>query len=546
MALTDVQGDPALPSGASTRVDRPPVDSIWAPLAISAYRALWIAGLVSNIGTWMQTVGAQWLLVARPNSAALVALVQTASTLPVLILALPAGVLADVFERRRLLIAFQAFQFAVGVGLTVLTVVGQMPPALLLSFTFLLGCGQALWVPAYQSFIPELVPRALLPSASALGAVSINLARAIGPAIAGVLVARIGVAFVFALNAATFLAFAVVLTVVRAPASVATGDPERFLPALRAGSRYVRHSLVVRRILLRSGLFAFPGSAMWALLPLIAHERLGMDAGGYGLLLGAVGIGAVGGAVVMPRLRARLSPSQLLALGSIVYALSLVVLATVRNPWIVGLALVPTGTAWIAVLSSVNASLQLFLPHWVRGRGLSIYQIVLFGGQAVGALVWGQVAQHASLTGSFLAAAVVMLLGAATLLVWPMRDTAGVDRSAAAYWQEPQLTFSPSADTGPVLVVVTYAVRAENAAAFVEAMSFVRRVRLRTGATRWDLYRDGETPDTFVETYQVLSWGEHRRQHEGRLTGADQTREQAARELCVQPPAVQHLFPADD
>ena len=546
MALEEVHGDPAGPGGAATSVERPVVQSIWAPLAIAAYRALWIAGLVSNVGTWMQTVGAQWLLVQRPNSAALVALVQTASTLPVLILALPAGVLADVFDRRRLLIAFQAFQFAVGVGLTVLTVVGQMPPALLLSFTFLLGCGQALWVPAYQSFIPELVPRELLPSASALGAVSINLARAIGPAIAGVLVARTGVAVVFALNAATFLAFAVVLVVVRTPASETTGEAERFLPALRAGSRYVRHSLVVRRILLRSGLFVFPGSAMWALLPLIAHERLRMDAGGYGLLLGAVGIGAVAGAVVMPRVRESLSPTQLLALGSIVYGASLVVLATVRNPWLVGLVLVPTGTAWIAVLSSVNASLQLFLPHWVRGRGLSIYQIVLFGGQAVGAFVWGQVAQHVSLAGSFLAAAVVMLLGAATLAAWPMRDTAGVDRSAAHYWEDPHLIFTPSPDVGPVLVIVTYAVVPANAAAFVEAMSFVRRVRQRTGATRWDLYRDGETPDRFVETYQVLSWGEHLRQHEGRLTGADQVREQAVRDLCESPPTVQHLFPTDD
>jgi MFS family permease len=335
-----------------------------------------------------------------------------------------------------------------------------------------------------------------------------------------------------------------VLTVVRAPASVASEDPERFVAALRAGSRYVRHSLVVRRILLRSGLFVFPGSAMWALLPLIASKRLGMDAGGYGLLLGAVGIGAVAGAVLMPRLRARLSSTQLLAVGSIVYGVSLLVLATVRNAWLVGLALVPTGTAWIAVLSSVNASLQLFLPHWVRGRGLSIYQVVLFGGQAVGAFVWGLVAQRAGLTGSFMAAAVVMLLGAATLIPWPMRETAGVDRSAASYWQEPELVFTPSPETGPVLVVVTYAVPADNAAAFTEAMSFVRRVRLRSGATHWDLYRDGQTPDRYVETYQVLTWGEHLRQHEGRLTGADRAREEAARDLCDGPPAVQHLFPA--
>ncbi|MDQ1724424.1 MAG: hypothetical protein QOG52_1452 [Frankiaceae bacterium] len=523
-----------------------PVASVWAPLAIGAYRALWIAGLVSNIGTWMQTVGAQWLLVGRPNSAALVALVQTASTLPVLLLALPAGVLADVFERRRLLIAFQAFQFAVGVGLTVLTIVGQMPPALLLSFTFLLGCGQALWVPAFQSYIPELVPRSLLPSAAALGGVSINLARAIGPAVAGVLVARTGVGFVFAVNAATFLAFTVVLVFARSPAALRPADPERFLPALRAGSRYVRHSLVVRRMLLRSALFVFPGTAMWALLPLIASDRLGMDAGGYGVLLGSVGVGAVGGAVVLPRLRARLSSTQLLALGSVVYGASLVVLATVDNSWLVGLALLPTGTAWIAVLSSLSASLQVFLPHWVRGRGLSIYQVVLFGGQAVGAVVWGQVAQHAGLQTSFLAAAIVMIVGALTLFRWPMRDVGDVNRSSAPYWEDPQLVFEPEPDAGPVLIVVTYSVTVGNEARFLEAMSFVRRSRLRTGATRWDLYRDGESDDRYIETYVVGSWGEHMRQHEGRLTAADRAREEAARDLCDGPPEVRHLFPATD
>ncbi|MCU1677184.1 MAG: ykuC-like MFS-type transporter [Frankiales bacterium] len=547
MAVIAGQDDPGAPgSGSSPVPGRAAVTSTWAPLAIGAYRALWIAGLVSNIGTWMQTVGAQWLLVDRPNSATLVALVQTASTLPVLLLALPAGVLADVFERRKLLIAFQSFQCVVGVVLTVLTVVGQMPPALLLSFTFLLGCGQALWVPAYQSFIPELVPRSLLPSASALGAVSINLARAVGPAIAGVLVARTGVGFVFGLNAATFLAFTIVLIVTRSPANEDDQVPERFLHALRAGSRFVRHSLVVRRIMLRSGLFVFPGSAMWALLPLVARERLGMDAGGYGLLLGAVGVGAVGGAVVMPRLRARVTPTQLLALGSIVYGASLVVLATVQIPWVVGVVLLPTGAAWIAVLASVNASLQLFLPHWVRGRGLSIYQIVLFGGQAVGALLWGLVAQHLTLAVSFLVASAVMVLGAATLLVWPMRDTGGIDRSTVAYWEEPHLAFDPSPEVGPVLVVVTYPVAPENAAAFVDAMTFVRRVRLRTGATRWEMYRDGEHQNRFVETYLVLSWGEHLRQHEGRLTGADRERESAARQLCDGEPEVQHLFPAAD
>ena len=535
------------PTAVAADTTAPPVVSTWAPLAIRAYRALWIAGLVSNIGTWMQTVGAQWLLVDAPNAAALVALVQTASTLPVLLLALPAGVLADVFERRRLLIAYQSFMFVVGVALTALTIADQLPPALLLTFTFLLGCGQALWVPAYQSFIPELVPRAHLPSASALGSVSINSARAIGPAIAGLLIAQTGVAFVFALNALTFLGFAVVLIVSRAGTStVPRTEPERFLPALRVGSRFVRHSLVLRRILLRSAMFVVPGSVMWALLPVFAHDRLELDATGYGVLLGAVGVGAVSGAFVLPYARRHLSPSGLLALASCGLGSVLIVIANVRSAVVVALVLLLAGAAWISVLSSMNASLQMFLPHWVRGRGLSMYQVVVFGGQAVGAFAWGQLAHATTVPTAFVVAGGLLLVGAATLPLLPLRDVAGMDRSSAAYWDEPQLVVEPHPDAGPVRVLVTYDVPADNHARFLEAMSYVRRSRLRTGATAWDVYRDGEHPDEFVETYVVPSWGEHMRQHEGRLTGADQAREEAARSLCRSTPRVQHLLPPVD
>ncbi|MGC1214983.1 MAG: MFS transporter, partial [Micromonospora sp.] len=256
--------------------------SAWAPLRVAAFRSLWLAVLASNIGTWMQTVGAQWLLVDQPNAATLVSLVQTASMLPVLLLALPAGALADTFDRRRLLIAVQAFLAAVGVLLAALTAVGRMPPALLLTLTFALGVGQALTLPAWQAVIPELVPRAQLVSAAALGSISVNLARSVGPAVAGVLVAQAGVAVVFAVNAASFAIFAFALFRWRPDRPESEPEPERFTAALRAGGRYVRHSPVVRRILLRAALFVVPGSALWALLPLVASHRLGLGAGGYG------------------------------------------------------------------------------------------------------------------------------------------------------------------------------------------------------------------------------------------------------------------------
>jgi MFS family permease len=519
------------------------VTSTWAPLRGGVFRALWLAVLGSQIGTWMQTVGAQWLLVDRPNAATLVSLVQTASMLPVLLLALPAGVLADSFDRRRLLIAVQCFQAAVGVALTALTLAGQMPPALLLTLTFVLGCGAAMTVPTYQAVIPELVPRSHLHAASALGAISINVARAVGPALAGVLVAQVGVAAVFALNAATFAVFALVLLFWRRPAADDDQPAEPFVAALRAGGRYVRHSPVMRRFLLRLVLFILPGVALWALLPLVASHRLGMGAGGYGLLLAAVGVGAIAGAFVMPRLRARLSDNRLLGGASVVYAASLAVVALVGNPAVVTVALIPAGTAWMTVLSNANAGVQMFLPGWVRARGLGAYQIVFFGGQAIGALAWGLVADYVGLVAAFLAAAVLTAAGAATVRFWPLIDTRQLNRDPAVYWPEPQLGLDPDPSAGPVVVTVTYTVTPDNEQDFLAAMEGVRRSRMRTGAVQWGIFHHGETPGRMVEVYVVPTWGEHLRQHTGRLTGADKETELRARALSDSPPEVSHLLP---
>ncbi|MEH1129736.1 MFS transporter [Micromonospora sp. CPCC 206061] len=518
--------------------------STWAPLRIAAFRSLWIAVLASNIGTWMQTVGAQWLLVEQRDSSALVALVQTASMLPVLLLALPSGALADTFDRRRLLIAVQGFLVSVGALLTVLTAADKMPPALLLTLTFALGAGQALTLPAWQALIPELVPRPQLQAASALGSISINLARSVGPAIAGVLVAQVGVAAVFGLNALSFLVFGLVLLRWRRPVDGAAGAPERFTAAMRAGGRYVRHSPIVRRILLRASLFVVPGSALWALLPLVASRRLALGAGGYGLLLGAIGVGAVVGAVVLPRVRERLTPNQLLAAAGLTFGLALLVLALVRNVFVVTLVLLPAGVAWMTVLSSVNAALQLFLPNWVRGRGLSVWQVVFAGGQALGALFWGALADWHGLVVTYVVATVVMVAGAASGRFWPLMDGAGLNREPAIYWPEPHLVLDPDPGAGPILVTVAYAVPPEREPEFVAAMRAVRRSRQRTGATRWGLYRDGAVAGRFVEVYTVPSWDEHLRQHGGRLTGADQDVEERARALVVGTPEVTHLLPA--
>ncbi|WP_255509957.1 MFS transporter [Micromonospora sp. AP08] len=519
--------------------------SAWTPLRIAAFRSLWLAVLASNVGTWMQTVGAQWLLVNQPNAATLVALVQTASMLPVLLLALPAGALADTFDRRRLLIVVQCFLAGVGVLLTTLTAAGWMPPALLLALTFALGVGQALTLPAWQAVIPELVPRAQLVSASALGSISVNLARAVGPAVAGVLVAQAGVSVVFAVNAASFVIFALALLRWRHGRPEAEPMPERFAAALRAGGRYVRHSPVVRRILLRTALFVVPGSALWALLPLVASRRLHMSASGYGLLLAALGVGAVAGAVVLPRIRQLFSSTQRLLLAGLLYAGVLLVLALVPMRAVVVAALVPGGLAWMTVLSGINAAMQLFVPGWVRARGLSVYQMVFAGGQALGALAWGALGELTSLVTALAVAGVLMAVGAVSVLRWPLRDTRGFDQDPAVYWPEPHLALEAHPRTGPVLVTLRYTVPPDRQAAFVAAMRAVGRSRRRTGAMRWGLFRVGERAHGFMEVYQVPSWEEHLRQHGGRLTGADQAAEEQARALAEGPVEVNHLLPAD-
>jgi MFS family permease len=519
--------------------------STWAPLRIGVFRVLWLAVLGSQVGTWMQTVGAQWLLVDEPNASVLVSLVQTAGTLPVVLLALPSGVLADALDRRRLLIWTQLFQLGVGVVLTVLTVAGAMTPALLLTLTFALGCGMAMTNPTYQAVIPELVPRTLLPSASALGSISVNLARAVGPAVAGVLVARIGVAAVFALNAATFLAFAVVLFLWRRERTDDGALPEPFVAALRAGGRYVRHSPALRRFMLRSALFILPAVALWALLPVLASRQLGMSAGGYGVLLAALGVGAILGALVMPRMRAALSSNQMLVVASLTYAAVLAVLALVRIPAAAAVALIPAGTAWMTVLSNLNAEIQLFLPRWVRARGLGTYQGVLFGSQAVGAFFWGVVAERIGLVETFLVTAGVTAAAAATVRFWPLLETGHLNRDPALPWPDPQLTTDPDPAAGPVVIEVTYTVTPANEPAFLDAMPGLRRTRMRTGAVQWGVFRAGEAPDQMVEVYVVPTWDEHLRQHSGRMTGSDVELDHRVRALSDTPPRVVHLLPTD-
>ena len=516
----------------------------WAPLRRPLFRALWLAQVASLVGTWAQTVGAQWFLTEASGRPEVIALVQTATSLPVLLLALPAGVLADLVDRRRILLSTQVAMVVVAGALAMVAFAGWLTPVTLLAFTALLGVGVAVTSPAWQASVPELVSRPEVASAAALNGIAINLARSVGPALGGLIVSLAGVAWVFAFNALTYLAWIAALWAWRPPTARSVHEGERLGGGMRLALAYVRNSPAMLRVLARTAMWVLPATALWALLPVVAATTLGLGSTGYGGLLGALGVGAVAGAGGYGRLRAWMSPSRLLAAAGASYALAMVVLAL--SPWValVVVVLLVAGAAWTCVLATLNSTAQLLLPAWVRARALATYLVVFFGGQAVGSAAWGALAGATSTGVALLAAAGALVAGTFTLRLVRLPDPAGVDPGLSTHWPEPTLVLDAEPDTRPVLVTVEYRVAQARVPAFVAAMEYVARSRRRTGARRWGLYRDGAEPDRFVEIYQVASWAEHLRQHEGRLTVSDRQREEAVSRLASGPPRASHLFPA--
>jgi MFS family permease len=522
--------------------------SAWSPFRYPVYRALWTAQLGSNVGTWTQLVGAQWLVGNLGGSVALVAAIQTAMTLPVVLLAMPGGALGDIFDRRLVLLASQGFMCACAGVLTALTLADRVTPATVLAFTFALGAGQAVQLPCWQAVQPELVSREEIPRASALAGISMNVARALGPALGGVVIALAAPEWCFALNAASF---AVVTIVVarwrRTPAERALGA-EHLGAAIRAGLRYVGASPRLRTVLLRGAVFVTCASAVWALLPIVARDDLMLGSAGYGLLLGLVGVGAVAGAFALSRLRRRWSTNRIVATCSLTSAAAAAAVAFSESVVPTGLALLLAGASWIGVMASLNATAQLTLPTWVRARGMSMYLTVFFGGQAVGGVVWGLVAQEFGTETALLVVAAGLVAGSLTGLRRPIASTKGVDLSTAEALALPEFALDRDPSHGPVLVTVAYRVPPENHDAFREVLSRRGRARRRSGAEHWALYQDSSDPDRFTETFLVPTWEEHLRQHGERLTALDlKLRDETL--ALVEPgsePVVEHLVHAYD
>jgi len=524
-------------TGPSTEVQPPaPVHAVsgaWIPLQTALFRNLWIATIVSNVGTWMQDVGAGWLMTSLSSSPAMVALVEAADSLPLMLLALPAGALADIVDRRRLLIVIQIYLLVVAGALGILTLLDIMTAWMLLGFTFTLGVGAALMMPAWSAIVPELVPTDQMPSAVALNSVAVNAARAIGPAVAGVLVAAVGAWLVFLLNAVSYIGILAVLLRWRREHHKSTLPAERFVSAIRVGMRFVMHTEALQVVLIRGSAFFVFASATWSLFPLIVRQELGRGPEIYGLLLTCIGFGAVAGAMLLPRLRAKISRDALVAGASALYALAALALAYVQNVGLLAVAMLATGIAWISILSALQVSAQMTLPAWVRARGLAAFVVVFMSGMALGSILWGQVATRIGIPAALTTAALGMALAIGLTWRYKLGRHQVLDFRPSLDWPAPLLAETPEPDSGPVMVTIEYRVQPTKRAEFVAAMQAVREMRRRNGAYFWELFHDSADPARYIECFMDESWLEHLRQHE-RVSVSDRAIQQRAKQFMVE------------
>jgi len=518
----------------------------WSPLQHSVFRAIWLATVVSNLGTWIQNVGAAWLMTSLSPSALMVALIQTAASLPMFLLSLPAGALADVVNRRRLLLFTQTWMLVMAAALAIVTWLGFMNATALLLLTFLLGLGAALNGPAWQAIVPELVPKPEVSAAVALSSVAFNIARAVGPAIGGLVIAASGPAATFALNAVSFVAVIIVLYRWKSTERTGALPLERFWGAMKAGVGYLRHSPSLRAVLIRSAVCVLFGSALWALLPLRTRNELHLGATGYGVLLGCLGAGASIGASALPRLRSKLSIDTLASGASVVFGAATAMLALADRFPVLCVAMLVGGFAWLAVLSSFNVAAMVSAPAWVRSRALGVYMLVFHGGLALGSAAWGELANRTSLRVALLTSAAGLVLGIVAAARYSLNDVDNANLAPSRHWSEPTIVHEIRHDQGPVVVTVEYQIDVRTADAFAAAARRLRAERLRDGALAWHLMVDIACPARHVEYFVVESWLEHLRQHE-RVTMADKELQDYVNSFHdgPEPPRVSHFLVSD-
>jgi len=516
--------------------------SAWSALRYPVFRYLWIATVASNVGGWMYSAACGWLMTSLNANPLIVSLVQAVTSLPLFLLALPAGALADMIDKRRFILTLEILTtiftalFALAVSLKVVT------PVLLLLSILLIGALGALETPAWQAIVPLLVPRPALSSAVASNSLGVNISRVIGPALAGVIILTLGVAAPFWLDAVSNLGVIAVIFWWRAPTRSANALPaERLASAMRVGVRYARNSLHLRATLAQAvGFFLF-ASAYWALLPLLARNQLHGGPTVYGVLLGSIGASAVAGAILLPKLKAKAKANAVVALGELGTGIALALFGYADREWFAVLACFMAGASWIIVLATLNVSAQAALPEWVRGRGLAAYATVFFGTMSFGSALWGWIAERYGLAPTLYIAA-AGALGAITLsLRWKLETGPAADLTPSMHWPEPVLQEAVGDDAGPVLVTVEYHVAPENQAAFLAALAPIARERKRDGAHAWGVFQDTAHKTRYLETFLLDSWLEHVRQHH-RVTHADRKAEERLRALTLGEPRVTHYI----
>lgn len=506
---------------------------------------LWTATVVSNIGTWMYAAAAGWQMTLLDPSPQMVALVQAVSTLPIFLFALPAGALADIVDRRKLLLLTQTVLMVVVFLLAALTLFDLVTPLTLLAFTFATGLGAALVAPAWQAIVPELVPRHDLQAAVALNSVGINVSRAIGPALAGVMIATMGLATPYFVDAVSFIGVIIALWWWRRETEEAELPAERFVAAMRSGLRYARESEPLRATLIRAAAFFFFSSAYWALLPLVAKGQLGGGSVLYSLLLTCLGVGAVAGALGLPGLRRKIGADSLVMVGTLATAVAVGALALVPNVAVVAVTCLVLGAGWIAVLSSLNVAAQVALPGWVKARGLSVYLIVFFGAMTLGSIVWGQVAAWLDVPTSLLISGGGLVVALLAVQRWKLPAGGTLDLAPSMHWPAPVLAESHERDRGPVMTTVEYVIDPRDTQKFLAAIHELAGERRRNGAFVWGLFEDAEQPGRYVEHFIEESWLEHLRHHH-RVTEADRVLQERVRRSHKgePPPQVRHFLSA--
>src|SRR4051812_14023645 len=517
--------------------------SPFVPLRQPIFRAVWFATLVSNFGGLIQGVAASWLMTTIATSPDMIALVQASNTLPVMIFSLAAGAISDNYNRRMVMLTAQGFMFAVSVALAVSAWLGLIGPWLLLTFTFLIGCGTALNNPAWQSSVADMVPRRDIPAATMLNSAGFNVARSVGPALGGLIVATVGVAVAFVLNAMSYVALIAVLARWRPSYQQRLLPRETMGTAMNAGLRYVAMSPNILSVVLRGCAFGFGGIVVLALLPLIARDLVNGGPVIYGILLGGYGVGAVVGAFFSPRLRTLLTTEALVRVTFVVFAVAVALAAFSAWLWLTMLAMCAAGACWVLTLSTFNATVQLSAPRWVVGRALALYQMATFGGMAAGSWMWGSLTLQFGIERALLVAAGTLLVGAALGARSPLPPLTALNLDPLSRWREPQIAVDIEPRSGPIIVTVEYLIRDEDVFAFLGVMAERRRIRRRDGARQWTLLRDLVNPELWIERYETPTWVEYIR-HNQRITQADAEVGERLRALHygADPPAARRLI----